>query len=34
MTQSEVHTADLQILGTTVQNLVTTVTRHPGFVHP
>lgn len=34
VTCSKFHTKDLQILGTTIQNLVTTVTRHPGFVHP
>ena len=33
-TWSKFHTEDPQILGTTVQNLVTTVSWYPGIVHP
>ena len=34
VTQSKSHTKYLQLSGTTIQNLVTIVTWHPGFVHP
>lgn len=34
VTCSKFHTKDLQIIGATIQNLGTMVTRHPGFVHP
>jgi len=34
LTKSEFHTEDSQMLGTIIQDLVTTATSHPGFVHP
>jgi hypothetical protein len=34
MTWSKFHSEDPQTLGTTIQNLVTTVTWHPAIVHP
>jgi hypothetical protein len=34
MTWSKFHPKDVQILGVTIQNLVTTVTLDLGFVHP
>ena len=34
VTRSEFHTEDSQILGTIIQDLVTSATWHPGFVHP
>jgi hypothetical protein len=34
LTRSKFHTEDSQILGTIIQDLVTTATWHPAFVHP
>jgi hypothetical protein len=34
VTLTSFHSQDPQILGTTIQSVVTQVTLHPGFVHP